>query len=60
MCLYTADRIADRAMDFIRRHRDRDFFLVVSIDEPHHPWICPEPFASAFEEFFGEVRAVIH
>jgi uncharacterized sulfatase len=46
-----AHRSADRAIDFIREHRDRDFFLVVSIDEPHHPWICPEPYASAFEEF---------
>jgi len=24
---------------------------VVSIDEPHHPWICPEPYVSAFEGF---------
>jgi uncharacterized sulfatase len=24
---------------------------VVSIDEPHHPYICPEPFVSAFDEF---------
>jgi uncharacterized sulfatase len=46
-----AHRIADRAVEFIRRHREEDFFLVVSIDEPHHPWICPEPFASAFEGF---------
>jgi uncharacterized sulfatase len=46
-----AHRTADRAMAFIRAHRDRDFLLVVSIDEPHHPWICPEPFASAFAEF---------
>lgn len=46
-----AHRIADRAMAFIHEHRDRDFFLVVSIDEPHHPWICPEPFVSAFEDF---------
>ena len=46
-----AHRTADRAMNFIREHRERDFFLVVSIDEPHHPWICPEPFVSAFEHF---------
>jgi len=46
-----AHRIADRAMDFIARHRDRDFLLVVSIDEPHHPAICPEPFVSSFEDF---------
>ena len=46
-----AHRTADRAVEFIRQHRDRDFFLLVSIDEPHHPWICPEPFVSAFKDF---------
>ncbi len=46
-----ARRSSDRAIDFIRRHRDEDFLLVVSIDEPHHPFICPEPYASAFESF---------
>src|SRR5205814_178998 len=46
-----AHRSADRAIAFLRAHRDEDFFLVVSIDEPHHPFICPEPFASAFEDF---------
>lgn len=46
-----AHRIADRARRFIERHRDRDFLLVVSIDEPHHPHIAPEPFTSAFRDF---------
>ena len=46
-----AHRSADRAIDFIRRHRDEDFLLVVSIDEPHSPFICPEPFVGAFESF---------
>jgi uncharacterized sulfatase len=46
-----AHRSADRAIDFIRRHHQEDFLLVISIDEPHHPFICPEPFASAFESF---------
>ncbi len=46
-----AHRIADRAIQFIQTHKNEDFFLVVSIDEPHHPYICPEPFVSAFETF---------
>ena len=46
-----AHRIADRARAFIEAHRDEDFFLVVSIDEPHHPFICPEPFVSGFDDF---------
>lgn len=48
-------RIAERARDFIRDHRDRDFLLIVSIDEPHHPFIAPEPYASAFEKFLFPV-----
>jgi len=46
-----AHRTAERAIEFVRQHRHEDFFLVVSIDEPHHPFICPEPFASAFQDF---------
>lgn len=46
-----AHRIADRARAFIEQHKDEDFFLVVSIDEPHHPFICPEPFVSSFDDF---------
>jgi len=46
-----AHRIADRAIRFIEAHRDEDFFLVVSIDEPHAPFICPEPYVSGFEDF---------
>ena len=52
-----AHRIADRAIEFIRRNRENDFLLVVSIDEPHHPSICPEPFVSAFEDFLFPVSA---
>jgi uncharacterized sulfatase len=46
-----AHRIADRARSFLERYADEDFLLVVSIDEPHHPFICPEPFVSAFQDF---------
>lgn len=52
-----AHRTAERARRFIAEHRDRDFFLVVSIDEPHHPFICPEPFVSAFADRTLPVRA---
>jgi uncharacterized sulfatase len=46
-----AHRSVDRAIEFIHRHRDEDFFLTISIDEPHHPYICPEPFVSSFADF---------
>jgi uncharacterized sulfatase len=50
-----AHRTAEKARAFIEAHREEDFFLVVSIDEPHHPFICPEPFVSAFDDFEMEV-----
>jgi uncharacterized sulfatase len=50
-----AHRTASRAVKFIEQHRDEDFLLVVSIDEPHGPSICPEPFVSRFEEFEFEI-----
>ena len=41
-------RVTERALDFLREHRDDDFFLVVSYDEPHDPCLCPEPYASMY------------
>jgi uncharacterized sulfatase len=55
-----AHRVADRAIDFIRRYREEGFLLVVSIDEPHHPYICPEPFVSAFETFELPIGPAAH
>lgn len=31
-------RCASRAVDFIEKHREEDYFLSVSFDEPHHPF----------------------
>ncbi len=44
-------RCADRAIDFINTYKDRDFFLVVSFDEPHDPSLAPEPFASMYKNY---------
>lgn len=46
-----AHRVTDRAVDFIRRFAQEDFFLTVSYDEPHGPCMCPEPFASMYEGY---------
>ena len=43
MCF--AHRCTRRALDFVAKHRNDDFLLVVSYKEPHHPWLAPEPFA---------------
>lgn len=46
-----AHQCSDRAVRFLERHRGRDFLLVVSYDEPHHPWLCPEPYASMYADY---------
>lgn len=46
-----AHRCADRAIAFLERHRDEDFFLVVSFDEPHGPSLAPQPYASMYQDF---------
>ncbi len=44
-------RCANRAMDFLSRHANEDFLLVLSFDEPHDPFLCPEPYASMYKGF---------
>ena len=47
-----AHRCSDRAIEFLERHGDEaPFFLVVSYDEPHHPYTCPPPFCDMFKDF---------
>lgn len=42
-------RVSNRALKFLQQHRERDFLLVVSYDEPHHPYLCPPPFATMYQ-----------
>ena len=44
-------QVSDRAADFLAKHHQDDFFLVVSYDEPHHPFTCPPPYCDMFTEF---------
>ena len=46
-----AHKVANRALDFIEKHKDEDYFLVVSFDEPHGPSLCPEPYASMYKDY---------
>lgn len=45
--------LADRAADFIRRHRDEPFALIVGFHEPHSPFTYPREYAGRYraEEF---------
>ncbi len=47
-----AHRVSERAIDFLRRHGDREFVLVVSYDEPHHPFTCPPEYAGRFADYW--------
>ncbi|TKG96145.1 DUF4976 domain-containing protein [Puteibacter caeruleilacunae] len=44
-------RVADRAIKFLDNHGDEDFMIVASFDEPHHPFLCPEPYASMYKDY---------
>ena len=44
-------RCADRAVDFLEKHAQEDFFLVVSFDEPHGPFLCPPPYSHMYDDY---------
>ncbi|MBS1814756.1 MAG: sulfatase-like hydrolase/transferase [Acidobacteria bacterium] len=44
-------RCTKRAVDFLEKHKNEDFLLVVSYDEPHHPWLCPVEYTNMYKGF---------
>ena len=46
-----AHRCSNRAIDFLEKHADDDFLLVVSYDEPHGPFVCPNEYLKMYEGF---------
>ena len=46
-----AHRCTERALSFLNKHGSEDFFLTVSFDEPHQPYLCPEPYASMYKDY---------
>ena len=53
-------RCAERALDYIERYQNEDFFLTVSLDEPHGPSLCPQPYASMYEDYVLEDTPAYH
>ena len=48
---HTSTWCADRAIDYLRTHgRDKPFCAWVSFPDPHHPFDCPEPWASLYRQ----------
>ncbi|NBK26701.1 MAG: sulfatase, partial [Spirochaetia bacterium] len=55
-----AHRVSDKALSFLEKHEDEDFFLTVSYDEPHGPCICPAPFNTMYKDFAFEDNETFH
>ncbi|MEO6981615.1 MAG: sulfatase-like hydrolase/transferase [Edaphobacter sp.] len=46
-----AHRCSSRAVDFIAKHKDEDFLLVVSYDEPRDPSVAPANYSDLYKEY---------
>ncbi len=44
-------RCSNRAIDFLQRSQAEEFLLVVSYDEPHHPYLCPRPYSEMYRDY---------
>lgn len=44
-------RVSNRAIEFIKEYKNDDFFLVVSYDEPHHPYLSPPPYTHMYDNY---------
>ena len=53
---WTADycyghRVTNRALDFLAKHKNEDFLLVVAYDEPHGPALCPIEYSQRYKDY---------
>ncbi|MEG0713074.1 MAG: sulfatase-like hydrolase/transferase, partial [Niameybacter sp.] len=44
-------RCSNKAINFLENHYEDDFFLVVSYDEPHDPYLAPESYSERYKEY---------
>ena len=44
-------RCSERAIKFLKNHHQEDFFLTVSYDEPHHPFLCPKIYSDMYRDY---------
>lgn len=51
---YSHDVITDRALEFVRAHRDRPFFLYVAYTIPHTELLVPDEALAAYDGTFPE------
>jgi arylsulfatase A-like enzyme len=50
---YRTDILFNSAIDFIRRHRDRPFFVYLATHSPHSPHRVPSRYSKPYEVFRG-------
>ncbi|MBW7981042.1 sulfatase-like hydrolase/transferase [Enterobacillus tribolii] len=57
-----AHRISNRAIDFLHRpeRAQEPFLMVVSYDEPHHPFTCPPEYLEKYQDFYYDLGAKAH
>lgn len=46
-----AHHISDRGIDFLKEHDEQPFCMVLSYDEPHHPWASPASFTEPYLDY---------
>lgn len=51
-----AHKCSDKAIDYLEKHSEDDFLLVLSYDEPHDPSLCPEPYSSMYDSYVEEKK----
>ncbi len=45
-----AHKCSNKAIDFLEKHGNDEFFLTVSYDEPHHPFLTPKNYFDYFKD----------
>jgi arylsulfatase A-like enzyme len=53
---FVVDDFTDRAIEFIRSHRERPFFCYLPINTPHSPMMVPDRFYEKFDGFDPPMR----
>jgi arylsulfatase A len=58
---YLTDDLSERAVAFVRRHRERPFFLKLAHYAPHRPLLAPGPLVARYQsEGYEPAIATIH
>lgn len=44
-------RVLAKSLDFMEKHKEEDYLLVVSFDEPHGPFLAPQPWCDMYKNY---------